>query len=60
MEMLEAEKKAQEDAASLDKVNAAAAMAGLERRMQQQNEVHEREVEENLAEKRYCCWGSRW
>eukprot|EP00904_Undaria_pinnatifida_P004353 jgi/Undpi1/13919/HiC_scaffold_9.g03570.m1 len=52
LETLEAEKKAQEEAAALDNANAAAALASLERRMQQQDEVHEREVEEQLAEKR--------
>lgn len=56
LERLEEEKKSAEEAAEATKVVMAEAIRGLEQRMQQQEEAHERESEEYQAEKR-CVEG---
>lgn len=52
LEKLEADKKGLEEKAAAEKADAKAAIESLEGRMQQQEEAHEREFEEQQAEKR--------
>lgn len=52
LERLEVGKKAQEEAVVAERAEAAATVASLNHRMQQQEEAHERETEELQAEKR--------
>lgn len=52
LEQLELEKKQVEEKAAADKAEAKAAIDSLETRMQQQQDAHEREFEEQQAEKR--------
>lgn len=53
LEQLEADKKGLEDKAAAERADAKAAVESLEGRMQQQQEAHEREFEEQQAEKRW-------
>lgn len=52
LEQLEADKKGLEEKAAAERTEAKAAIESLEGRMQQQQEAHEREFEEQQAEKR--------
>lgn len=56
LEQLEGVKRAQEQAATLERKKAADAIASLEQRMQQQEEAYERESEEQQTEKRSVVW----
>lgn len=54
LEQLEAEKRGLEEKAAAERADARAAIESLEGRMRQQQEAHEREFEEQQAERR---WG---